>query len=67
MTASNPEVVVDHIYYLSFSKEPILFLSLQFLQTDLFLEVGIQNDLVHSGRNPRIQYLKVREMRTPLN
>ena len=61
------EAVVDHASDLSAAKEPVLFLSFMFLQTDLFLEVGILDDLVLSRRNPRIQYLKVREMRITLN
>ena len=67
MSASNTEVVVDHVSDLSAAKEPILFLSFLFLQTDLFLEVGILDDLVQSGRNPRIQHVKIREMSIPLN
>ena len=36
MSASNPEVVADHVSDLSSAKEPIFFLSFLFLQTDLF-------------------------------
>ena len=52
MSASKPQVVVDHVSDLSSAKEPLLFLSSLFLQTDLFLDVGIQDDLVQSRRNP---------------
>ena len=52
------KVVVDHVSDLSSTKKPILFLSFLFLQTDLFLEVGILDDLVQSRRNPRVQHLK---------
>ena len=45
MSASNPEVVVDHVSDLSSAKEPVFFLSLLFLQTDLSLEVGILDGL----------------------
>ena len=54
MSASHSEVVVDHVSDLYSAKEPIFFLSFLFCQTDLFLEVGILDDLVQSGRNPRI-------------
>ena len=67
MTASSPEVVVNHVCDLSSSKKPILFLSFLFFQTDLFLEVGILDDPEQTGRNPRIQHLKIREMSTPLS
>ena len=62
MSASNPEVVVDHVSDLSSAKEPIFFLSFLFLQTDLLLEVGILDDLFQSRINPRIQHLKIQEM-----
>ena len=67
MSASNPEALADHVSDLPSAKEPILFLSFLFLQTDLFLAVGILDDLVQSGRNSRIQHLKIREMRITLN
>ena len=57
-----PKVVVDHASDLSSTKKLVLFLSFLFLQIDLFLEVGILDDLVQSRRNPRIQHLKVPEM-----
>ena len=62
MSASNSEVVVDHVSDLSSAKEPILFLSFLFLQIDLFLVVGILDGLIQSRRNPRVQHLKIREM-----
>ena len=46
MSTSDSKVVVDHVSDLSSAKEPTLFLSFLFLQTDLFLEVGILDDLV---------------------
>ena len=58
MSVSIPEVVVDHVSDLSSAKEPILFLSFLFLQTDLSLEVRILEDLLQRRRNPRIQHLK---------
>ena len=64
MSASNPEVVVNHVSDLSSATERILFLSLLFLQTDL---AGIVNDLVQSGRNPRILHLKLREISFSMN
>ena len=67
MSASNREVVSDHVSDLSSAKKQIFFLSFLFLQTDLFLEVGILDDLVQSRRNPRIQHLKVRAMRKTLS
>ena len=67
MNASSPEVVVHHVSDLSSAKEPIFFLSFLFLQTDLSLEAGALDDLVQSRRNPRIQHLKIQEMRITLN
>ena len=67
MSASNPEVVVDHVSGLSRAKEPIFFLSFLLLQTDLFLQVGILDDLVQSRNNSRVQQFKIREMSVPLN
>ena len=67
MGTSDSEVVVDHVSDLSSAKEPIFFLSSPFLQTDIFLEAGILNDLVQSRRNPRVQHLKIREMRITWN
>ena len=49
---------------LSSAKEPILFLNFLFLQTDLFLEVRILDDLVQSRCNPPIHYFKILEMNT---
>ena len=46
---------MDHVSDLSSTKEPILFVSFLFLETDLFLEVGILDDLVQSRSNSRIQ------------
>ena len=42
----------------SSAKESIFFLSFLVLKTDLFLEVGILDDLVQCWSNPRIQHLK---------
>ena len=67
MGTSDLEVVVDHVSDLSSANGPIIFLSFLFLQTDLFLEEGILDDLVQSRRNPRIQHLKVQEMSLTLN
>ena len=67
MSDINQEVVVDHVSNLSSSKKPILFMSFLFLQTDLFLEVGIPNDLVQGRCNPRVQHLKIRETSISLN
>ena len=67
MSASNPEALADHVSDLPSAKEPVLFLGFLFLQTDLFLAVGILDDLVQSGRNSRIQHLKIWEMRITLN
>ena len=58
MSASNPEVVVDHASDLFSAKESILFLSFLFLQTDLLLDGGILDDLDQSGSNLRVQHLK---------
>ena len=44
--SSDPEVLVDQVSDLSSSKETIFFVSFNFLQTDLFLEVGILDDSV---------------------
>ena len=59
-SASDSKVVVDHVNDLSSAKEPILFLSFLFLQTDLLFEVGILDDLVQSRSNSRVQHLKIR-------
>ena len=67
MSASNLGVVVDHVSDLSSAMETIFFLSFLFLETDLFLEVGILDDLVQSRRYPRVRHLKVREMSITLN
>ena len=50
-----------------FREEPILLLSFLFLQTDLFIEVGILDDLVQRRCNSRVQHLKIQEMSTTLN
>ena len=44
MSTSDSEVVVDHVSDLSSAKEPILFLSCLFVETDLVLEVGVLDD-----------------------
>ena len=67
MSARNPEVVVDHASDLSSAKESILFLSFLFLQTDLFLELGILDDLVQSRGNLRVQHFKVWESSLPID
>ena len=61
MSTSDSKVVVDHVKDLSSAKEPILFLSFLFLQTDLFLEVGIPDDLVQRRCNSHVQHLKIQE------
>ena len=58
MSVSNPEFVSSHASDLYSAEGSIFFLSFLFLQTDLFLEVGVLDDVVHSRRNPRIQHLK---------
>ena len=42
----DPKVSVDYVSDLSSSEERVFFLSFHFLQTDLFLEAGIQDDFV---------------------
>ena len=59
---SNSEVIVDHVGDLSSTKEPIFLLSSLFLQTDLFLEVRVLDDLVQSRRNPRVEHLGIGDM-----
>ena len=41
---SDPEMFVDQVSNLSAAKETVFFVSMHFLQTDLFLEAGILND-----------------------
>ena len=54
--ASDPKIVADQVSDLSPVKESVFFLSFVFLQTDFFLEVGIQ------GRcNPRVEQLEVKK------
>ena len=62
--ASDSKVVVDHASDLPSAKEPILSLSFLFLQTNLFLKVGILDDLVRNRCNSRVQHLKIRDMST---
>ena len=52
MSASYPEVVVDHEGDLPSSEETI-FLGFQFLETDLLFEVRILDDRVQSRSNLR--------------
>ena len=59
MSTSDSKAVVDHVSDLSSAKEPILFLSFLFLETDLLLEVGILNDLAQSRSNPCVQHFKI--------
>ena len=58
------KVVVDHVSDLSFEKEPIVFLSFLFLQTDIFFLIGILNDLVQRRSNSRVQHFEIREIST---
>ena len=46
LPSSDPEVFVDQVSDLSSSKEVVFFVSCHVLQTDLFLEVRILDDLV---------------------
>ena len=58
MSSSDSKVVVDRKSDLPSAKEPILFLSFLFLQTDLLLEVRILVDLFQSrskSRRPAFQ------------
>ena len=45
LSTSDSKVAVDHVSNLSSTKKPIFFRSLLVLQTNLFLEVGILDDL----------------------
>ena len=64
MSASDPEVVVDHVSDLTSTKETVLFLGFLFLETDLFLQVGILDDPVQSRSNPPVHHFKIREILT---
>ena len=55
MSTSDSKVVVDHVSDLSSTKKPVICLGSLFLQTDLFLEIGILDDLIQSRSNPRVQ------------
>ena len=57
-------MTVDHGSDQSSVKEPTLFVSFAFLQTDLFLEVRILDDLVRGWSNSRVQHFKIREILT---
>ena len=67
MSTSDSKVVVDHVSDLSSVKERILFLSFLFLQTDIFLEVGILDDLVQSTCKFSRPASPIRELRKNLN
>ena len=54
MSTSDSKVVVDHVGDLSSTKMPVLFLGFLFLQTDLFLEVGILDDIVQRRSSSRV-------------
>ena len=54
MSASNPEVVVDHA-----RDSVFLFLGFLFLEADIVLELEILHDPVQIWRNLRVQHLEI--------
>ena len=62
MSASDSKVVADHGSDLSSAKEPDLFLSFLFFETDLLLELEILGDLVQSRSDSRVQHFEIREI-----
>ena len=63
--ASDTEVVINQVSDLSSSKESVLFLSLLFLQTDSFLEVGTIDNFAQPWCNTRVEQLKVEKRNNP--
>ena len=61
MDASDTEVIVNQVSDLFSVKESVGFLSILFLQTDRFLELGILDNLVQCWCNPRVEHLKNQE------
>ena len=61
MSASYPEVFVDHERSLSSTEKPIFHLGLLLLQTDFLLKSGVQDDLFQGERNLRIKHPQIRE------
>ena len=66
MSASDPEMFVDHANNLSSLKKSVLCLSFVLFLDDCPYEVRVRDDHLQSRRNLRIKHLKVRES-TPFN